>query len=165
MAHVQQFSRLLDKFEGFFCEAVCDIFDQFFCLIFQNGIQASARFTEYQIYNCWNWFVLWWRTFGSENMQIPDKFWQDHFKIAIFGQHLIGDGDVWKHFKYWLCSSNVVWKHWTYFPKDMLIKSKARYLLHFFYELVSAFDKFQWMLRNLLLKIIFFALIFKGSIF
>ena len=27
-------------------------------------------------------------------MHIPDLFWQDHFKIAIFGQFLIGDGDV-----------------------------------------------------------------------
>ena len=35
LAHVQQFSRLLDKFEVWVsCEALCDIFDQFFCLIF-----------------------------------------------------------------------------------------------------------------------------------
>ena len=34
-AHVQQFSRLLDKFEVWVsCEAVWDIFNQFFCLIF-----------------------------------------------------------------------------------------------------------------------------------
>ena len=72
-AHVQQFYRLLDKFEVWiscWCEAVCNIFDQFFCLIY--GIQPFARFTEYRIYNNWNWFVLWWwRTLGSENMQIP----------------------------------------------------------------------------------------------
>ena len=36
-------------------------------------------------------------------MQIPDLFWQDYLKMAIqFGQYLIGDGDVWKYFKYWL---------------------------------------------------------------
>ena len=47
-AHVQQFPRLLDKFEVWVsCEAVCDIFNQFFCLIFLNGIQPFARFTEY----------------------------------------------------------------------------------------------------------------------
>ena len=35
LAHVKQFSRLLDKFEVWVsCEAVWDIFDQFFCLIF-----------------------------------------------------------------------------------------------------------------------------------
>ena len=35
LAHVQQLSRLLDKLEVWVsCEAVCDIFDQFFCLIF-----------------------------------------------------------------------------------------------------------------------------------
>ena len=42
---------------------------------------------------------------------------------------LRANGDVWKHFKYWLCSSNVLLKHWTSFPKDMLINSKTRYLL------------------------------------
>ena len=35
LAHVQQFSRLLKKLEVWVsCEAVCDIFDQFYCLIF-----------------------------------------------------------------------------------------------------------------------------------
>ena len=35
LVHVQQFSRLLDKFEVWVtCEAVWDIFSQFFCLIF-----------------------------------------------------------------------------------------------------------------------------------
>ena len=35
MAHVQQFFRHLDKFEVWVsCEAVCNIFDQFFCLFF-----------------------------------------------------------------------------------------------------------------------------------
>ena len=39
LAHVQQFSRLLDMFDVWVsCEAVCDIFDQFFWLIFfKNG--------------------------------------------------------------------------------------------------------------------------------
>ena len=33
LEHIQQFSRLLDKFEVWIsCEAVCDIFDQFFYL-------------------------------------------------------------------------------------------------------------------------------------
>ena len=36
LTHVQQFSRLLDKFEVWVsCGAVCDIFDQLFCLIFK----------------------------------------------------------------------------------------------------------------------------------
>ena len=36
LAHVQQFSRLFDKFEVLVsCEAVWGIFDQFFCLIFK----------------------------------------------------------------------------------------------------------------------------------
>mgnify|MGYP001800539130 CR=1 FL=1 len=37
---------------------------------------------------------------------------------------------------YWLSSSNVLLQHWTYFPKDLLINSRARYLLHFFYDLI-----------------------------
>ena len=41
--------------------------------------------------------------------------------MAIFGRYLIRNDGVWKHFKYWLSSSNVLLKHWTYFPKDMLI--------------------------------------------
>ena len=38
-----------------------------------------------------------------------------------------------------LCSSNVLLKHWTYFPKDMLINSKTRYLLHFFLRINFSF--------------------------
>ena len=47
----------------------------------------------------------------------------------------------------------------------MLISSKTRYLLNFFYNLISDFDKFQEMLRYLLLKNIFFALNFECSMF
>ena len=102
------------------------------------------------------------RILGSKNMQIPDLFWQELFKMVIFGRYLITwDDDVWQHFKYWLSSSNVLLKHWTYFPKDMLIDLKQ--LLNLFCDLISAFDKFQWLLRYLLLRIIF-ALIFKSSI-
>ena len=57
--------------------------------------------------------------------------------------------DLWKHLKNWLSSSNVLLKHWTYFAKDMLINSKTRYLLHFFYDLISVSDKFQWKLRSI----------------
>ena len=92
------------------------------------------------MYSCWNCFFLSRQTFGSENMQISNLFCQDRFKMTI--QYLLnrGDGDVWKHFKYLLSSSNVLLK------------------------LISAFEKFQWMLRYLLLKIIFFAWNFKSSI-
>ena len=101
------------------------------------------------------------------------KTWKRKYADSwLFLTRTLQDGDFrsaltkWmRHLKHWLISSNVLLKHWTYFPKDMLINSKTRYLLHFFYDLVSAFDKFQWMLRYLLLKIIFFALIFKSSIF
>ena len=79
--------------------------------------------------------------------------------MTTFGRYLIGEDDVWKYFKYWLSYSHVLLKHWTYFPKNMLINSKTRYLLNFFYNLISAFNKFQWMLHYLLVKIIFFELI------
>ena len=59
-------------------------------------------------------------------------FWQDHFKMAIFGRYIIGDDGVWKHFKYWLSSLNLVTKGF-----------KTRYLQNFLYDLISAFDKFQ----------------------
>ena len=52
LVHVQKISRLLNKFEVWVsCEAVCNIFDRFFSLIFQNEIQSFARITEYRIYN------------------------------------------------------------------------------------------------------------------
>ena len=44
-----------------------------------------------------------------------------------------------EHFKYWLCSSNVLLKRWTYFPKDMLISFKTKYLLSSFYEINFSF--------------------------
>ena len=65
-----------------------------------------------------------------------------HFKMAIFGQYKIRDDNEWKHFKYWLCSSNVLLKHWTYFPKVMLIISKTRYLLHVFYDFIQLLTNF-----------------------
>ena len=36
----------------------------------------------------------------------------------------------WRHVSF----SNVLLKHWAFFLKDMLINSKTRYLLHFFYD-------------------------------
>ena len=117
-----------------------------FLFDFLKWSTTLTRFTEYRIYN----YRRWWRTLRSENMQILDYFWQDHFKMAIFGRYLIGDDDVWKHFKHWLSSFNVLVKHWTYLAKDMLINSKTSYL---FYELIAAFDKFQWMLRYLSSKL------------
>ena len=52
LVQVQQFSRLLGKFEVWVSyEAVCNIFDQFFCLILLNEIQSFARLTEYRIYD------------------------------------------------------------------------------------------------------------------
>ena len=48
--HVQKISRVLNRFKVWVSyEAACDIFDQFFSLIFQNEIQPSARFTKCQI--------------------------------------------------------------------------------------------------------------------
>ena len=130
LTHVQKFSRLLKKFEVCVSwEAVCNIFDRFFCLIFWNGFQPLARFTEYWIYNYWNWFVLWWQTLGAKICRFLTLVWHDHFEMAIFGRYLIGEVDVWKHFKYWLLSSNVLLKHWTYLPQDVLVNSKTMYLL------------------------------------
>ena len=45
----------------------------FFCLIFRTGIEAFARFTEYQIYNYWKWFVLWWWTQEAKNFRIDSR--------------------------------------------------------------------------------------------
>ena len=53
------------------------------------------------IYNSWNWFVLWWRTHGSKNMQISDFFCKDGCV------YLIEDNDVRKQFKYCLSSGHL----------------------------------------------------------
>ena len=56
MAHVQQFSYLLNKFEVWVSfEAVCNILDRFFSLIFQNEIQSFARLQSLKLV-C---FILW----------------------------------------------------------------------------------------------------------
>ena len=50
LAHVQQFPRLLDKFEVWVsCEALCDFFDWFFCLIFKNELQPDLLNTGFTI--------------------------------------------------------------------------------------------------------------------
>ena len=87
------------------------------------------------------------------------------FQDGDFWSVLYRDEEMWKHFKYWLSSSNVLLKHGTHFPKDILINCKTSYLLNFFYDLISAFCKFQWMLRYFLLKMFFFTLIFNSFIF
>ena len=94
LAHVQQFSRLLDKFEVWVsCEAVCDNFDQFFCLIFLNGIQSlpdllNTRFTIVEI----GLF------YGGEHLGAKIcRFLTCFDKITSrwrFSTYLIGDGDV-----------------------------------------------------------------------
>ena len=120
------------------CEVLCDIFVRFFCLIFlkmEFNPLPDLLNTEFTIIAI-GLFCVGGQNFGSENMQNPEFFWH---KMAIFGRYLIGDDDVWKHFKYWLSSSNVLLKHWTYFPKNMLINSKTRSLINLFYYLISAF--------------------------
>ena len=132
------FPRLLNKFEVWvLCEVVNAIFYRFFCLT------STWNSTLCQIYT-----------------QIPDFFFlQNHFKIAIFGRYLIVDDKMWKTSNTGWVFFKVLLKHWTYFPKDMIINSKTRYLLHFFNDLISAFHKFQWMLRYVLIFKSFISLI------
>ena len=77
-AFPKNFPRLLKQVWslGFLCSTL-----QRFCSVFLFDVlkwnSPFARFTEYRIYNHCNWFVLWWQTPGSQNMQIHDFFWQD----------------------------------------------------------------------------------------
>ena len=85
--------------------------------------------------------------YGSEHLRA---------KICRF-QTVFEDGDFWSLLKRgWRVKTLQIlveffcfikFKHWTYFPKDVLIDCKTRYLLDFFYDFISAFDK--WMLRYL----------------
>ena len=71
-AHIDmKFSRLQNKFGVWVsCATLCDVF--VWC--FEMEVQPFVRFFEQRVYNCWNWFILWWRTIGRENKQIPDFF-------------------------------------------------------------------------------------------
>ena len=65
--------------------------------------QHFAIYIEYRIYNHWNWIVLWWK---HRKRKYAD-FW---LSLAIWQCLLNRDTclpDVWKHFKYWLSSSNL----------------------------------------------------------
>ena len=71
LAHVQQFSYLLNKFEVWVSfEAVCNILDRFFSLIFQNEIQSFARLQSLKLV-C---FILWklCRLFLTRSLQDGD---------------------------------------------------------------------------------------------
>ena len=57
---------------GFLVKQLATFLISFSVWFFKNGVQPFVRFTEYRIYNYRKWFVLWRRTIGSENMQIPD---------------------------------------------------------------------------------------------
>ena len=127
------------------CEAVWEIFDQFCFSVWFFKMEfnpmpdlLNTRFTIVEIGLFFDGEHL-----GAKIRRFLTCFDKITSRWRFNTYFIIGDGDVWKHFKYWLCFSNVFLKRWTYFPKDM-INSKTRCLLHFFYELISAFDKFQW---------------------
>ena len=63
-------------------------------------------------------------------------------------------------------SSKWFLSYWTYFPKDCRVILNESKVLKFSFTLpVSAFEKFYWIFRYFLLKIILFELIFQSSIF
>ena len=61
LTHVQNFAHLKQVWSlGFLSAALCDVFVRFFCLIFQNGVQPSARFTGYKNSNIeFGLFCVW----------------------------------------------------------------------------------------------------------
>ena len=97
LTRLLKFSRRWNKFEVWQHFPAC--FVRFFCLQFYNGIQSFSWLTEHQIYNIEIGLFLWWRTYRSKNMQIPDILFSQVGYVS-----LIEDDDVWKHFKYWLSS-------------------------------------------------------------
>ena len=80
--HVQKL-RLSNKFEVWVSCVHCSTLRRFFCLIFQNGIQPLARFTEYRIYNNWKWFGLWWGTNEAKICRFP-AFIDEIDKMVMF---------------------------------------------------------------------------------
>ena len=145
-------------------KAVCNIFDQF-----QSVWLFKMEFNPLpDLLNTWFTIVEIDLFYGGKHLRAKTCRFLTYFDTLQDGDiwSVLNRGWLWKHSKYWLTSSNVLIKHWTYFPKAMLIYSNwTRCLIHFFYDFISAFDKLQRMLRYLLLKIIFLALIFKSSIF
>ena len=103
LARLQKlFPLLLNKFEVWVsCETVCDMFDQFFSLISQNEIQHFARFTEYRIHN----LIYIGSFYSGDHLSEKYRFLTFWTRTLHFGWYLIGDDDVWKHFKYWFSSS------------------------------------------------------------
>ena len=83
LAHVQQFSRLLDKFEDWVsCEAVWPFLINFSVWFFKMEFKHSPDFWTpdlqllklicSMVANIWEW-----------KYAIPDLFWQDHFKFLV----------------------------------------------------------------------------------
>ena len=123
---VHKFSRLTNTIGVWFQCTTAVLFNicvRFLTFFLKNGIQPFARFTNYQIYNHWNCFVLWWRT--------KEVKYADSRLLLTNWRCLLNRGasclaDVWKHLKYWL-SSNPSLSYWTYFPTFCwLILSKTR---------------------------------------
>ena len=81
----------------------------------------------------------WRRTQEAKLCRFLTFIWQD---CDIY---LIGEpsclADMWKHFKYWLSSSNPLFNYWTYFPKDCcMMNSKTKiFLLQFKFQLLTNF--------------------------
>ena len=94
---------LLNTFEVYvYCEALCDIFDRFFLFDF-----LKRNSTLCQIY----WIP------DSQSLKLVCFMvaitWKQKYedsRLLVFGHYIamfIKNDDVWKHFKYWLSSSNL----------------------------------------------------------
>ena len=81
-----------------------------------------------------------------------------------FSTYLIGDGDMRKHFKYWLCSSNVLLKHWNYSQRTCWVHVCWLMLLQinfsFWQSFSECFPLCFWTLSSFLKSSIFLKLFF-----
>ena len=112
LVHDQQFSRLLDKFDVWVsCEAVWDIFYfliSFSVWCFKMEFNPLPHLLNTEFTNTEIGLFHGGEHFGAKIcglMTFFDKF--TIFSRCRFSTYLIGKGDVWKHFKYWLYFSNI----------------------------------------------------------
>ena len=162
LEHVQQFSRLLEKFEVWVsCEAVSGIFDQFFLLDFlkwNSNLCQIYWIMALQLLKlvCFMVSKPW-----KRKMQISDLFWTT-WPCFLRLKTLENNSNTGRVLQIFIKTLNLL-------SKGMLMNYKTRLSVKF----LLRFVRFHWMLRYLLLKmifslfvpkIIFFAFLFKSSI-
>ena len=125
--HTSKLSLLSNKFEVWFLvyhRSTCDVLFVFSVWFFKMELNPLLDLLINGLTIIENLLFALWVPLWETNIAgpLPGFHWQDSDIYLI--EKLFRFADVWKHFKYWLYSSNSCLNYWTYFPKNCRVNRK-----------------------------------------